>query len=111
MTTPQPNAAGKEKEAGGFQQNSRAHGIVRRRSGMRSGREFSFTLMMAAWLTIWPGSGYPSTLASGLPAAGLVSWWSADGDASDVAGGNNGHLHSGAAFAPGVVGQAFSFDG
>jgi hypothetical protein len=42
---------------------------------------------------------------------GLVSWWPGNGDAQDVAGENNGELHGGAGFAPGKVGQAFSFDG
>ena len=45
------------------------------------------------------------------PLPGLVSWWPGDGHADDVAGGNHGTLLNGATFAPGVVGQAFSFDG
>jgi hypothetical protein len=43
--------------------------------------------------------------------SGLVSSWPGEGDAGDSAGGNDGSLENGAAFAPGVVGQAFSFDG
>ena len=43
--------------------------------------------------------------------SGLVSWWSGDGDASDIAGGNNGTLQNGPTFVAGKVGQAFSFDG
>jgi hypothetical protein len=44
------------------------------------------------------------------PPSGLVSWWRAEGDALDVIGGNNGVLdHTG--FAPGLVGQAFAFNG
>jgi hypothetical protein len=42
---------------------------------------------------------------------GLVGWWPGDGNAVDLAGGNDGALHGGAGFAPGKVGQAFSFDG
>ncbi len=42
---------------------------------------------------------------------GLVGWWPGNGDTQDVAGGNNGELHGNASFAPGKVGQAFSFDG
>lgn len=38
------------------------------------------------------------------------SWWPAEGDAEDVEGRNNGDL-IGVSFAPGVSGQAFSFDG
>src|SRR3712207_7149562 len=32
-------------------------------------------------------------------------------NAIDIQGGNNGTLQNGASFAPGLVGQAFSFDG
>jgi hypothetical protein len=42
---------------------------------------------------------------------GLVSWWPGDGNANDIVSGNNGVLHGGASFAPGLVGQAFLFDG
>ncbi len=45
------------------------------------------------------------------PPAGLVSWYRAEGDASDYAGGNNGTLLNGATFTAGKVGQAFLFDG
>jgi hypothetical protein len=45
------------------------------------------------------------------PPAGLVSWWPADGNADDMAGGNDGVLTGGAAFAPGKVGRAFLLDG
>ena len=41
----------------------------------------------------------------------LVSWWPGDGNATDIAGDNNGILTNGATFAAGKVGQAFSFDG
>jgi uncharacterized protein YjbI with pentapeptide repeats len=39
-----------------------------------------------------------------------VSLWQADGDALDSNSGNNGTLQGGAGFAPGRIGQAFSFD-
>ena len=45
------------------------------------------------------------------PPLNLVSWWPGDGDAADIQGGNNGTLQGGAAFAPGMVDQAFSLDG
>lgn len=45
------------------------------------------------------------------PPDNLVSWWRAEGSAADSAGGNNGVLLNGASFAPGTVGQAFSFNG
>jgi hypothetical protein len=41
----------------------------------------------------------------------LVSLWKGEGNANDSAGSNNGTLQSGATFAPGQFGQAFSFDG
>lgn len=44
-------------------------------------------------------------------ATGIVSWWAGDGDALDLEDGNHGVLHNGAAYAPGFLGQAFSFDG
>ena len=43
--------------------------------------------------------------------SGLVSWWRAEGNATDAAGGNNGALLNGATFATGEAGQGFSFDG
>lgn len=41
---------------------------------------------------------------------GLVAWWPGQGDATDQVGTNHGTI-SGATFAAGHVGQAFSFDG
>lgn len=45
------------------------------------------------------------------PPPGLVSWWQAQSNALDSIGGNDGQLQSGAGFAQGKVGMAFSFDG
>jgi nitrogen fixation protein len=45
------------------------------------------------------------------PPLGLVSWWAAEGDASDAFGTNNGVLQGGAGFARGRVGQAFNLNG
>jgi len=45
------------------------------------------------------------------PPDGLVSWWPGDGDATDIADSNDGTLQGNATFAPGLVGQAFSFGG
>ena len=47
--------------------------------------------------------------ASDLP--GIISRWSAEGNANDSVGSNNGTLRGGVTFVSGVVGQAFSFDG
>ncbi|HSU54759.1 MAG TPA: LamG-like jellyroll fold domain-containing protein [Candidatus Dormibacteraeota bacterium] len=54
------------------------------------------------------GSGPTNCLT---PPVGLISWWPAEGDASDSADGNSGMLINGIVFTNGVVGQAFSFDG
>src|SRR5438067_3738899 len=43
--------------------------------------------------------------------SGLASWWDGDDDPFDRQGTNHGTLVNGATFAPGKVGQAFSFDG
>ncbi len=45
------------------------------------------------------------------PPSGLVSWWAGEGNAGDSFGTNNGTLQGGTAYTPGVVNQAFSFDG
>ncbi len=45
------------------------------------------------------------------PPSGLVSWWPGNGNASDLAGGNNGTLQGGVSYVIGEVGQAFSFNG
>jgi hypothetical protein len=45
------------------------------------------------------------------PPGGMISWWSAEGNANDIVGPNNGTLHGDATYAAGKVGQAFSFDG
>ena len=45
------------------------------------------------------------------PTESLVAYWPADGNANDAVAGNNGTLQGGATFAPGILGQAFSFDG
>jgi len=42
---------------------------------------------------------------------GLVSWWKAENNGLDSAGSNHGALQGPPAFAPGAVGQTFSFDG
>jgi hypothetical protein len=43
--------------------------------------------------------------------SGLVGWWAANGDLLDAVSGRIGTLAGDAAFAPGIVGQAFRFDG
>jgi hypothetical protein len=45
------------------------------------------------------------------PSTGIISWWPGDGNANDIIDGNNGTVNGPVAFAPGLVGQAFLFDG
>jgi hypothetical protein len=45
------------------------------------------------------------------PPPNMVAWWPGDGNANDIARGNNGSLQNGATFTEGKVGRAFSFDG
>src|SRR5262249_48172926 len=59
----------------------------------------------AVSLSVNDGDGGITSLA----APGLVSWWRGEGNANDAQGGNNGALVGGVSYAPGKVGQAFSF--
>ena len=45
------------------------------------------------------------------PPPDMVNWWPGDGIAIDIQGSNDATPVNGATFAPGKVGQAFSFDG
>jgi hypothetical protein len=45
------------------------------------------------------------------PSPDLVSWWPGDGNAYDIKDGNDGILMGDTTFAPGLIDQAFSFDG
>ena len=56
-------------------------------------------IAVLSWLLAMPATG------------GVIDSWSGNGNASDGAGPNNGTLVNGVTFGPGVVGQAFQFDG
>ncbi len=43
--------------------------------------------------------------------SGLIGWWTGDADALDSLGQNNGRVHGNVTYVPGMVGQAFHFDG
>ena len=45
------------------------------------------------------------------PSPRLLHWWTGDGHSNDEVGGNDGTMTGNVTFAPGIVGQAFSFDG
>lgn len=53
----------------------------------------------------------PSAPGCAPPGPGLVSWWTGDGTAEDLAGFNMGTLYDRVYYAPGVVGSAFGFTG
>ena len=55
----------------------------------------------------------PLTNAPGAALAppGLVNWWPADGNASDIFGANNATPYNGLSYTNGMVGLAFHFDG
>jgi hypothetical protein len=63
------------------------------------------TSSVASLLVAGPGTNCVSA------PAGLIGWWPGEGNANDVIGGNNGTPVNGVSFAPGEVGQAFSFNG
>ena len=46
-----------------------------------------------------------------VPPTGLISWWQAEGNASDETGLNNGVALNGVNYSAGMVGQAFAFSG
>jgi hypothetical protein len=63
-------------------------------------------------LAVVLASAVPEAIADCVPVpAGLVAWWSAEGDAHDQFGVNHGTLQGGVSFEAGEVGQAFSFNG
>jgi hypothetical protein len=45
------------------------------------------------------------------PPEGIVSWWTGDGNTYDYIDNNHGTMEGDTSFAPGIVGDAFSFDG
>jgi hypothetical protein len=45
------------------------------------------------------------------PPAGLITWWSGDGNGNDITGQNNASISGGAGFVPGKVGLAIALNG
>jgi Concanavalin A-like lectin/glucanases superfamily/Immunoglobulin domain/Immunoglobulin I-set domain len=73
----------------------------------------SCTFFAAAIGLLFCGNTAPGAAASGCvaPPAGLVAWWTGDGDANDIVGDHHGSLYNGASFAAGKVGLGFALDG
>src|SRR5215831_13077417 len=57
------------------------------------------------------GSAFADPTNCVAPPSGLISWWPGNGNATDIAGVNNGTLMGGINFVAGEVGQAFSLNG
>src|SRR6266540_1719852 len=81
-------------------------GYYRVRGGCRNAG-FGISILIAFMLCT--GASRAQNCAPAPP--GLVGWWKGNGDGTDAVGRNNGALVGNTAFSPGVVGQAFSFDG
>jgi hypothetical protein len=67
--------------------------------------------VMMLWSTAMGGMVSWNKISNTQCPNGLVSYWKGEGNANDSAGSNNGALMGGTSFQPGMVGQAFSFDG
>jgi uncharacterized repeat protein (TIGR02543 family) len=78
-------------------------------SGDANGAANPLSIMMTGDKSITATFTTPASSCTA-PPSGLVSWWRAEGDASDVELNNPGMLTNGATFTSGV-GQAFSFNG
>lgn len=75
-------------------------------------KEIKKAYLMVCALLLTLGYTGPVVAQSCTPApSGLVAWWPADGNATDVIGNSNGTLQGDTTYALGEVGQAFSFDG
>ncbi len=83
--------------------------ILPKRDFLSFARIVSFAFLVLLGIAIVPRSDAAGCFSA---PSGLVGWWTADGNANDIAGTNNGILMGGAtANATGEVGPAFSFDG
>src|SRR4051794_6296757 len=70
----------------------------------------SFTLLAVLSALTYVHNAGGQTNCAPLP-SGLVSWWRAEGNATDFAGSNSGTMYGGAGFTDGRVGTAFNFFG
>src|SRR5262249_14718205 len=69
--------------------------------------EGNFTIRV----TVQAANGGSDTVRLPVTPAGLVSWWSGEGNANDVADNNPGTLNGNVTFTSGKTGKAFNFDG
>lgn len=88
---------------------------------MQSFHGYAFTVWCCPLLTDGPPSSFVPARSEVFPAtqaaacvprpSGVISSWFGEGNALDFHGINNGQVFGGTTFVPGVVGQAFRFDG
>lgn len=78
------------------------------RLARRMGRMLAIAQVMAALMFGW---GLQVRAGCVPPPAGLVGWWSGEGNAGDRLGANPGTPENGVRFLPGKVGDAFELDG
>jgi hypothetical protein len=77
--------------------------------GHRAGRRLALMILLVVVL-----AGPSAHAAAGAclpPPHGMVAWWPGDGNANDVRRDHDGTLVGGAGFVPGMVDQAFQFNG
>lgn len=75
-----------------------------------SGHFFPWRLVLVAAIVASTG-GVAMAQQCVDPPPGMIAWWPGDGNAQDIVGGRNGTPMNGATFGPGMVAQAFHFDG
>lgn len=72
--------------------------------------EFFFFILGAAFIcALLAGPAAAQTCVE--PPAGLLGWWPGDGDSIDLQSGLHGVALNGASYSPGLVGEAFDFNG
>ena len=77
---------------------------------MKTFSVLSIALMLTLAVPAIPLS-YGGVIQCTEPPSDMISWWTGDVDATDFLGNNDGTPMGDTAFVPGIVGQAFSFDG
>ena len=60
-------------------------------------------------VTTIPQTAAPQTCLP--PPSGMIAWWPGDGNTDEIVSARNGSIVGSAGFAPGIVADAFSFDG
>ena len=81
-------------------------------SGLAGGLSAGSTTIQASIGSLSGSTPLSTTQPACAPApAGLIGWWTGDGNTVDIAGSNSGTLQNGATYGNGEVGQAFQFGG